>query len=563
MTSRRTTLLRKGLLIILLPVVSQIALFLFLLSQQRSHDRMQESVVHTKEVIQQVDGLLEALLLRRLELRGRLLGMPAEREITSGEVDADIAQRVAALTALTADNPLQQQRLAQLKGAIAARREWADRVRQLIDIGQQQEALAQFQSGRGAELIEAVRTQMEDIRAEENRLDRERIAALRQATRFQNVIVLGGVVIAIVVAALTMWLFGRGIARRVRAVTDDVGRLRTGETLSTPIAGGDELGDLHQSFHLMASALNDARLRDLQSQALIGRRNDELLRANHELEQKNSENEMFVYSVSHDLRSPLVNLQGFSRELGLVRDDLRTIFDGELTDAERARGRQMIDRDITESIRFIQTAVMRLSTIIDALLRLSRAGRVEYQPLSVPLAPIIARILDAMRDSIVQRKATVNVGPLPTVWGDPTALEQIFANLIGNAVNYLDPARPGVIEVGLQVSESDDAEDLRFFVRDNGLGIPTAYLPKVFAVFQRLHAKMAPGEGIGLALVRRTVERHGGRIWVESTEGVGSTFFVSLPRIENSPLKLVPKKESLSLRSSLSTKPALPIPHVH
>jgi signal transduction histidine kinase len=118
------------------------------------------------------------------------------------------------------------------------------------------------------------------------------------------------------------------------------------------------------------------------------------------------------------------------------------------------------------------------------------------------------------------------VQDLPPCWGDPTAVEQIFANLIGNAVNYLNPQRPGKIEIS---SIAEEPGLRTYYVRDNGLGIPADHLPKVFVAFQRLHPNIAEGEGIGLALVRRIVERHGGRIWVESTVGEGSTFFVALP----------------------------------
>jgi signal transduction histidine kinase len=127
------------------------------------------------------------------------------------------------------------------------------------------------------------------------------------------------------------------------------------------------------------------------------------------------------------------------------------------------------------------------------------------------------------------------VRDLPSAWGDPAAIEQVFGNLLSNALNFLDPGRPGRIEVGALAAEpDDDAHPLEpktrtFYVRDNGLGIPAAYLPKMFRAFQRLHGDVAKGDGIGLALVRRTVERHGGRIWVESAEGSGSTFFVVLP----------------------------------
>lgn len=118
---------------------------------------------------------------------------------------------------------------------------------------------------------------------------------------------------------------------------------------------------------------------------------------------------------------------------------------------------------------------------------------------------------------------------LPPAWGDPTALEQVFANLIGNAVLYLDPGRPGMIEVGCKEGDDGDTPEFRtYYVRDNGIGIPAEAIEKVFQVFQRLRPKHADGEGMGLALVQRIVERHDGEVWVESSEGEGSTFFVRL-----------------------------------
>jgi signal transduction histidine kinase len=127
---------------------------------------------------------------------------------------------------------------------------------------------------------------------------------------------------------------------------------------------------------------------------------------------------------------------------------------------------------------------------------------------------------------------------LPPVWGDPVALEQVFANLIGNAVNYLSPSREGRVEIGTTPAPPGVRSLRIFYVRDNGLGIPEIALPRLFSAFQRLHGNVAPGEGIGLALVRRVVERHGGRVWAESTEGVGTTFYVSLPEAAS---RIVPR----------------------
>ena len=200
----------------------------------------------------------------------------------------------------------------------------------------------------------------------------------------------------------------------------------------------------------------------------------------------------------------------------------------------REDGMALMDGRISEAIHFIQTAVMRLSNIIDALLRLSRAGRVELEWQHVNVNAVAMRVVDSMRHTANERGATITVQELPPVWGDPAGVESIFANLIGNALLYSSPRRAGVIDVGCERCDEPASPhtqtDLRtYYVKDNGLGIPADHQPRLFRAFQRLHATVAQGEGIGLAIVRRTVERHGGKIWVESTVDVGTTFYVALP----------------------------------
>lgn len=294
------------------------------------------------------------------------------------------------------------------------------------------------------------------------------------------------------------------------------------------------LGLAFENITRRKRAEDEIRGLNVDLEARVWRRTAELADANRELAEKNQELEMFVYSVSHDLRSPLVNLQGFSKELGIACQELRAILlDNDLPPTVRERGLALAEGDMGEAIRFIQTAVSRLSGIIDALLRLSRAGRLEYKFQAVEMNAIVNRVVESLRATMAEKGATVAVKSLPPAWGDPIAMDQVFANLIGNALNYLDPKRPGAIEVGSeeQVACGENGRrSLRtYYVRDNGLGIPEAYLPKVFQAFQRLHPEAARGEGMGLAIVRRIVERHGGRIWVESVQGEGTTFFVALP----------------------------------
>ncbi len=170
-------------------------------------------------------------------------------------------------------------------------------------------------------------------------------------------------------------------------------------------------------------------------------------------------------------------------------------------------------------------------------MRLSRVGRVEYRIQPVDVEATARRVVESLAGAVKGRKAEVVVGAMPPALGDPTAVEQIFANLIGNAVAYLDPARPGRVEVGALDSAAGavPAGQRTYYVKDNGLGIPKEYQDRVFLAFKRLHSNVAQGEGVGLALVYRMVGRLGGKIWVESAAGEGSTFFVTLPAAPEAP----------------------------
>jgi PAS domain S-box-containing protein len=268
----------------------------------------------------------------------------------------------------------------------------------------------------------------------------------------------------------------------------------------------------------------EQRVQDLTVQ--LEARVAELASANRELSQKSAENESFVYSVSHDLRSPLVNLQGFSQELTLTSQDLEQILSSPSIPSEtRDRALALLKGDFAESITFIRNAVRHLGSIIDGLLRLSRLGRIEYQIEPVDMNALAADILSAMHSTIEASGASVAVRPLPAVMADRNAVGQVFANIIGNALKSFDPKRPGVIEIS-----ANEQNPPVFSIRDNGVGIPREFQPKLFQVFQQVHQTPSRGEGMGLAIVRRIVERHGGRVWFESAAGVGTTFFFVVGR---------------------------------
>jgi light-regulated signal transduction histidine kinase (bacteriophytochrome) len=167
-----------------------------------------------------------------------------------------------------------------------------------------------------------------------------------------------------------------------------------------------------------------------------------------------------------------------------------------------------------------------MNQLIDDLLQLSRLGREEMVTSQVALNPLMQAVLDDFHDEVASRDIVWSIGPLPSVRADPALLRQVFVNLIANALKYTRQRSPARIDVGCDVR----SDEIVVFVRDNGVGFDMQYAHRLFGVFQRLHrAEEFEGTGIGLALVRRIVMRHGGRTWAEGAEGQGATFFFSLP----------------------------------
>ena len=555
MKARRVTILRKGLLVLALPLVYQALFIGLLMKRQSDHNATQIAAVHTKDVLIQTDRVYRLLLTSQSTLRAFVL---TEDERFSEDLvrkTEEIDHELRKLETMVQDNPAQRARFVQVEARAKERLAFEHSMVGLVEQKNRAQIQEDVRNLRGQPSMDALSREIELFRDTEEKLGDQRLETLRQSSVLQNWLLLGGLIVNIGIGALAAAMFSKEISSRIDVVTTNTQRIVDGEALPPLVGGSDEIRELDEHFHLLADRLKTARLRERVYQEALERRATELTRANRDLQQKSQEIEMFVYSVSHDLRSPLVNLQGFSRELELSRVELGKLLKSEMPAAEQERARVVVERDITESVQYIQTAVTRLSHIIDALLRLSRAGRVEYRAKIVEVRPIILRIVEAMHNTIAERSADVVVHPLPPVWADPTALEQIFANLVGNAINYLDPKRPGKIEIGSIDCEVEGmSKMLTYYVKDNGLGIAQAYLPKVFAIFQRLHGEVAAGEGVGLALVRRVIERHGGKVWVESTDGAGSTFFVAFPaEPELSPLPAVaPRKERINVSHPVS-----------
>ena len=235
----------------------------------------------------------------------------------------------------------------------------------------------------------------------------------------------------------------------------------------------------------------------------------ELQRTADELARSNAELEQFTYVASHDLQEPLRMVASYSQLL-----------------ARRYKGQ--LDADADEFIGYAVDGAMRMQALIEDLLSYARVGSRGRPFESVDCESLVARTLADMRHSLEEVSATVQVGPLPTVQGDPVQLSQLFQNLLSNALKYRGGQAPRI-----EISVVRRATEWIFCVRDNGIGIAPEYSEQIFVMFKRLHRRERyPGTGIGLAICKKIVARHGGRIWVESEPDEGAGFFFTLPAAE-------------------------------
>ena len=282
-------------------------------------------------------------------------------------------------------------------------------------------------------------------------------------------------------------------------------------------------------------------------QDITGRKRAEekLQRIAADLKESNEDIRSFAYIVSHDLRAPLVNLKGFSGELGMALQELEPLFEKGLAtfEGEELRRLEELFRiEVPEALDFIGSSVDRMDRLINGILKLSRLGIQDIKPEPVNTAELTRSILRYIAHQLEARNATVSIGALPEVYADRTSMEQIFGNLLDNAVKYLAADRPGHIEIDAETTP----EMTVFHLRDNGRGIAEADLERIFEIFRRAGRQDVPGEGVGLAYVKTLVRRQGGKIWCVSRPGEGSTFSFSIPRAPEAKESSGPGKTTLN-----------------
>ncbi|OIO00729.1 MAG: hypothetical protein AUJ51_09740 [Elusimicrobia bacterium CG1_02_56_21] len=270
------------------------------------------------------------------------------------------------------------------------------------------------------------------------------------------------------------------------------------------------------------SALEQGRVRGEKLLAEQALRKSEAL-----LLEKNQEMESFLYITTHDLRSPLVNIQGFSQNLERHTRELREILtQTPLPEETKTKLQKIAGESIPVALKFVLDSAYKMDALITALLKVSRIGRLEMKPETLEMKNVFAAVLDSLRFQLDEAGGSINTGPLPQCRADQGAVSRIFTNLLDNAIKYRSKDRPLTITMAGEVS----GDKVLYSVSDNGSGIPEKDLHRISDIFhQPVIAAGKKGEGIGLAIVRRLLEKNGGRLRVESKEREGSVFHVELP----------------------------------
>lgn len=454
-------------------------------------------VVHTVEVESQISNLL--LEIRRAEsaTRAYMLSSAPQYLTEYQTAVAGILPAADQLISLTSDNPVQVANGTKLKKALDTRlSEFArgiDRVKN-NDVGT---AVTVLRNGTSTDAVKVITEATRDMRAEEDRLFKLRTATADRTQQLASIVTVAGSGLVVAFAGLSVFLVR--VSSRAR----------------------DE-------------AESKLRENNVNLESTVDERTADLREANDEIQR-------FAYIVSHDLRSPLVNIMGFTSELEELRGDifkriarLASVQSAEPPAPDNATDTaepalegtdKQLSEDFTEALGFIKSSIGKMDRLISAILNLTREGRREFKPEQIDTRELIENIVSTVAHQASEAQAQIRIEPLPAIVSDRLALEQIFSNLIDNALKYLKTGVAGDI----QVRGRTKLGFAIFEITDNGRGIDPKDHQRIFDLFRRAGTQDKPGQGIGLAHVRALVRRLGGTMSVASELHHGSTFTVTLP----------------------------------
>jgi len=465
-----------------------------LVNKARDHNRL---VVHTVEVESQLSNLL--LEIRRAEsaTRAYLLTSAPQFLAEYETAAANILPAADRLGKLTNDNPVQVENFTKLRKAIEQRLSEFARGIDRIKNNDVATSVTVLRNGTATGAVQTIGEASRAIRAEEGRLFAMRTEDADRTQVLASSVTIAGSTLVIALAGISIFLVRRSSRAR------------------------DEAEEKLRDSNLNLETTVDERTADLREA------NDEIQR--------------FAYIVSHDLRSPLVNIMGFTSELEELRGDIfrriATLARSQSTAAQTPENAtdtaepalegadKQLSEDFNEALGFIKSSIAKMDRLISAILNLTREGRREFDPVQIDTKELIETVVTTMAHQASEAEARIQVAPLPNIVSDRLALEQIFGNLIDNALKYLKTGVPGEISVRGRTKLGFAI----FEISDNGRGIDPKDHQRIFDLFRRAGTQDRPGQGIGLAHVRALVRRLGGTMSVASELNQGSTFTITLP----------------------------------
>lgn len=453
-------------------------------------------VTHTVEAANQINALL--LEVRRAEsaARGFLLTQGPEFRRDHEEAVANVLPYADKLKNMVGDNPAQADNVSKLRAALETRLGQFQREMDYVKENNLPAAAALVREAASSGTSASIRDLGTAMRIEEERLLASRTIAADRSQVLASSVTIAGSSMVIALAGLSIFLVRRSSRARDEA---------------------------------------EAKLREnnLNLEATVDERTADLREANEEIQR-------FAYIVSHDLRSPLVNIMGFTSELEELRGDIfkriatlararseNATAENATDDAEPALegADKQLSEDFSEALGFIKSSIGKMDRLISAILNLTREGRRDFKPEQIDTREFVEAIVSTVAHQALEAEAQIRIEPLPNIVSDRLALEQIFSNLIDNALKYLKSGVPGDIlikgrtKLGFAIFE----------ISDNGRGIDPKDHQRIFDLFRRAGTQDKPGQGIGLAHVRALVRRLGGTMSVASELGTGSTFTITLP----------------------------------
>ncbi len=491
------SMFKKGVILITIPLLLQWAFIglVFHIREEGQEDHRWLS--GTKKVISEIEHTHRLLIEAHNDTRGFVItGDPAFAQ-TYEEAVRVVPQKIAALQARVYD-PGQRLRITRIANDATALLGYLGELTAFIQAGKPEQAVAAIKALTGQERMTDLRQEMDTFLQRQHDLDAARDAAVEERWRQEDWWLGTGAAASLVLALGLTYAFSRGISRRLDAVMQNTKRLAEGEAPLSALGGEDEIGRVDQAFHTMASTLR--------------RRTADLNASNRELQD-------FAAVASHDLQEPLRKIEAFGSRL-------KTKYD------------QALDEPGRDYLARMLAAAARMRQLINDLLSFSRVTTKARPFVPVDLAEVAQEVVSDLEGRMFATGGRVEVGALPTIEAEPLQMRQLLQNLIGNGLKFHRQGEPPVVRIEARLLDTGDPpaespalgpRQCEIQVQDNGIGFEEVYSERIFELFQRLHGHDEyEGTGMGLAICRKIVARHGGTISAHSTPGQGTTVIVTL-----------------------------------